>query len=205
MEDTESIRVEMFFDPSCPFAWITSRWLLEVERQRPLDLTFAVMSLPVLNEGRELEPWYQKFNDRAWGPARVCIAAAKRSGAHVLPDLYTALGQHIHVEGDKDFDTVIPRALAETGLPPDIAAAADNAALDAELRASHERGQAAAGEEAGTPVIVLDGVGFFGPVLTGIPRGADATAVFDGVRALVGSPHFSELKRARNDDELAVA
>lgn len=205
MEDIAASRVQIFIDPSCPFAWITSRWLLQVERQRPLDLTFALMSLPMLNEGRELEPWYREFNDRAWGPARVCAAAVERCGAHVLRDLYTALGQRIHVEGDKSFDTVIPRALAEVGLPPELASAAASEALDADLRTSHERGQAAVGEESGTPIVVLDDVGFFGPVLTGIPRGADAVSLFDGLRALVGSPHFSELKRMRNDDALAVA
>lgn len=205
MEDnTLPTRVEMFFDPSCPFAWITSRWLLEVERQRPVDLTFAVMSLPVLNEGRELEPWYREFNDRAWGPARVCIAAAERCGSHVLRDLYTALGQHIHVERDQDFDTVIARALADVRLPADLAATAHDEAYDRALRASHARGQAAVGVETGTPLLVIDGTGFFGPVLTGIPRGTDAATVFDGLRGLLRSPYFSELKLNRNDDELAV-
>lgn len=207
MEDNDETptRIEMFFDPSCPFAWITSRWLLEVERHRPVDLSFAVMSLSILNDGRELEPWYREFNDRAWGPARVCVAAADRCGAHVLRDLYTALGQRIHVDRDKDFDTVIPSALAEVGLPADLAAEAHSGTVDAALRASHERGQAAVGEEAGTPLIVLDGTAVFGPVLTGIPLGADAVAVFDGLRLLIGSPHFSELKRTRSDDDLAVA
>ncbi len=205
MEDSPVVRVQVFVDPSCPFAWITSCWLLEVERQRALDLTFALMSLPMLNEGRELEPWYREFNDRAWGPARVCAAAVDRHGVRVLRDLYTALGQRIHVEGNKSFDEVIPQALAEVGLPLDLASAANSDAYDASLRTSHELGQAAVGEESGTPIVVLDGVGLFGPVLTGIPRGAAAVEAFDGLRSLVGSPYFSELKRTRDDDALAVA
>lgn len=195
MED--KIAVDCYFDPSCPFAWITSRWLLEVERLRPIDLRFRIMSLSVLNEHRELEPWYREFNDRARGPARVCAAAAQRHGDAVLRDLYTALGTRLHRDRDEDRDRVIAAALAETGLPADLADAAGTDAFDPFLRASHQAGQDAVGEESGTPLTVLDGTGHFGPVLTEAPEGADALRLFDAVRTLAALDAFAELKRPR--------
>ncbi|MCD0442969.1 disulfide bond formation protein DsbA [Glycomyces sp. A-F 0318] len=196
MED-KIASVTCYFDPSCPFAWITSRWLLEVERHRPIDLRFRVMSLSVLNEHRELELWYREFNDRAWGPARVCAAAAQRHGEAVLRDLYTALGTRLHRERDKDHDRVIAAALTEAGLPADLADAARTDAFDAALRAGHRDGQDAVGEEAGTPITVIDGTGHFGPVLTAAPEGAAAARLFDAVRTLADLDVFAELKRPR--------
>ncbi|UYM03810.1 mycothiol-dependent nitroreductase Rv2466c family protein [Solicola gregarius] len=203
MEDTTV--VTMYFDPSCPFAWITSRWLLEVERQRSIELELRIMSLSVLNEHRELEAWYREFNDRAWGPARVFAAVSERHDAGVSRELYTAFGRRWHVERSRDVDAALAAALAETDLPGELAAAAHDSSLDAVVRKRHAEGQDAVGEEAGTPVVVLDGHAFFGPVLTGIPRGDDALAMFDGLRTLIASPHFSELKRHRDDNALAVA
>jgi hypothetical protein len=197
MED-KSPSVICYFDPACPFAWITSRWLLEVERLQPIRLGFRIMSLAVLNEHRELEPWYREFNDRAWGPARVCAAAEQRHGDHVLRDLYTALGTRIHLSRDKDYDRVIAAALAETGLPADLADAARTTEFDTALRKSHQSGQDAVGEESGTPLTVIDGTGHFGPVLSSIPRGEDALRLFAAVRTLAELDAFAELKRSRN-------
>ncbi|MDA1359494.1 disulfide bond formation protein DsbA [Glycomyces luteolus] len=198
MEDkTATTAVDCYFDPACPFAWITSRWLIEVESHRPIDLRFRIMSLAVLNEHRELEPWYRKFNDRAWGPARVCAAAEQRHGTAVLRDLYTALGTRIHRDRDKDYHRVIAAALTATGLPADLADAAHTDTFDTALRTSHQRGQDAAGEEAGTPLTVIDGIGHFGPVLTAIPKGEPAARLFDAVRTLAAVPAFAELKRRR--------
>ncbi|OIV38119.1 disulfide bond formation protein DsbA [Mangrovactinospora gilvigrisea] len=200
MEDTrERTVVDCYFDPACPFAWITSRWLLEVEPLRPIDLRFRLMSLSVLNEHRELEPWYREFNDRAWGPARVCAAAAAQHGDAVLRDLYTALGTRIHTRGNKDFDTVTAEALAEAGLPASLAKAAATDEFDAALRAAHRTAQDAIGEESGTPIVALDGAAYFGPVLSAIPRGDRAADLFDAVRTLAAHPAFSELKRPRAD------
>lgn len=198
--DAPDVTVWAYVDPSCPFAWITSRWLLEVARLRPITLRFEVMSLAVLNEHRDLEPWYREFNDRAWGPARVCAAAAAHHGPAALARLYPALGRRIHDHGDKDFDAVIPAALAEAGLPADLADVADRSDVDHQMRASTARAQQLVGEDLGTPTIVVDDMAFFGPVLTSVPRGDEALRVFDGARLLAGCRAFSELKRVRADD-----
>ncbi|MDG4840293.1 DsbA family protein [Micromonospora sp. WMMD967] len=192
--------VVAYVDPSCPFAWITSRWLMEVARIRPITLRFEVMSLAVVNEHRDLEPWYRAFNDRAWGPARVCTAAGTHHGPAALARLYPALGRRIHDEGNKDFDAVIPAALDEAGLPADLADVARQSDVDDRMRASTARAQQLVGKDLGTPTIVVDDVAFFGPVLSSIPRGDDALRVFDGARLLAGCPAFSELKRARTDE-----
>ncbi len=189
--------VDLWVDPACPWAWITSRWLLEAATVRDLEVRFHVMSLAVLNEGRDLNDDYVRFLERAWAPVRVLIAAEARHGNAVLGPLYGAMGHRRHVAGLRDDLVIITESLAETGLERDLAEAGSTTDYDELLRASHHRGMDPVGDDVGTPVIHVGDVAFFGPVVTPAPKGEAAGRLFDGVLAIAATPGFYELKRTR--------
>jgi hypothetical protein len=192
-----TVTADFWFDPLCPWAWLTSRWMLEVEQVRPVVTRWHVMSLAILNEGRDVSDDYRKFLDTAWGPARVCTAVALEHGGEVLAALYTAMGTRFHnLKMPHDRETV-EEALAEVGLPTALAEAMNSTDYDDALSQSHHEGIDQVGLKVGTPVISVQGVAFFGPVVTPRPRGQDAANLWDGVLLVAGVKGFYELKRTR--------
>ncbi|GAA2800597.1 DsbA family protein [Streptomyces showdoensis] len=196
---------DFFFDPLCPWAWMTSRWMLEVEKVRPVDVRWKVMSLAVLNENRldEVPAEYREMLEtKAWGPVRVVIAAQQLHGDEVVGKLYTALGTRFHNEGEGPTREAIVGALTDVGLPEELADFADQDTYDTELRASHKEGIEKVGQDVGTPVIAVPGpdgdeVAFFGPVVTPTPRGEAAARLWDGTLLVAATPGFYEIKRTR--------
>jgi DSBA-like thioredoxin domain len=194
--------VDLWVDPLCPWAWITSRWLLEAGQVRNFDIDFHVMSLAVLNDGRDVSEEYKDLLNKAWGPVRVLIAAQERYGNEVVEPLYSAMGTRRHIEGNKDLDDVIVKALNDVSLDADLALAASSTDYDEALRKSHHAGMDPVGYEVGTPVIHVGDVAFFGPVVTPAPKGEAAGKLFDGVMLVANTPGFFELKRTRTADPI---
>ncbi|MFV0428286.1 MAG: DsbA family protein [Arachnia sp.] len=191
-------RVDFWFDPTCPWTWITSRWMLHVEQVRDVTTVFHPMSLAVLNQGRELSPEYTELMAQAWAPARACVAVQQRHGSELLRDFYTALGTRFHLNDEPRDAATIAAALADVGADVDILASAQTTELDDALRASHHAGIDPVGDEVGSPVIHINGKALFGPVISPAPKGEEAGKLFDGVALVTGTPGFFELKRSRD-------
>ncbi len=203
MTEQELTPVDFWFDPLCPWAWITSRWMLEVQQVRPVQVRWHVMSLAVLNEGKtDLSERYAELMKQAWGPVRVAIAAEQRFGPDVLSPLYTALGTRFHHEKLPRDRATVEAALAEAGLPTDLADAMESTEYDEALRASHAEGIERVGYDVGTPIISMNGTSIFGPVVTPIPRGEAAAKLWDGVNLVTQTDGFFELKRSRTRDPI---
>ena len=202
MTKQEPTRVDFWFDPLCPWAWSASRWMLEVEKVRTVAVHWHVMSLAVLNERKDLPPEFVEGLRLAWGPVRVAVAAEQKLGPEVLLPLYTALGTRFHQDKAQPDRSTIEAALAEEGLPVELADAAESTDYDEAVRASHADGMDRVGYAVGTPVISVDGVSFFGPVVSPIPRGEAAARLWDGVLLVAGTDGFFELKRSRTRDPI---
>jgi len=203
MAEQEFTPVDFWFDPICPWAWIASRWILEVAKARPVRPRWHVMSLSVLNEDKpDLPEVYRDLLAAGWGPVRVCIAAEQEFGPQVLGPLYTALGTRFHHEKAPRERATYEAALAEAGLPARLAGAADATEYDEALRASHKEGIERVGYDVGTPVISVNGLSIFGPVVSPIPRGEAAGRLGDGVLLIAGTDGFFELKRSRTRDPI---
>jgi len=190
--------IDLWVCPVCPWAWITSRWLKEVEMVRDVKVQLHVMSLAVLNEGRELPEQYVELMQQAWGPARVMLAVEQRYGNEGLEAFYDNWGQRFHIQNERDdFAATIAAVLADCGFDADLIAVGQSDSIDEELRQSHHAGMDAVGFDVGTPVIHVGDVAFFGPVVTPAPKGEDAGRLYDGVVAVASFPGFFELKRSR--------
>lgn len=193
-------RAELWFDPLCPWAWMTSRWLLEAAAVRDIEITWSVMSLSVLNEGRDLPEDYRERMEAGWGPVRVITAAIRDHGQEQAKALYDAIGTRRHPGGQEDLREVVTESVAEVGLPAELLDLYDNVPgdeVDTLLRASHSRAQDLVGDEVGTPVIAVEGVAFFGPVISPVPKGEAAGRLWDGCLLVAGEPGFFEIKRTR--------
>lgn len=198
----QTAALDFWFDPACPWAWMASRWALEVEKVRPVTVTFHVMSLSVLNEGRDLSEGYQAAMDRAWGAVRICIAIEEQYGSAKLAEFYTALGTRYHPGGQPAERATWEAALTECGLPTELADAAETDVNDDALRRSHHEGMDPVGDEVGTPVIRVNGMSLFGPVLSPAPKGEEAGRLWDGFVNVTAYPGFFELKRTRTLDPI---
>ena len=197
---TERTNADFWFDPLCPFAWISSRWVMEVEQVRDIRVHWHVMSLAYLNQDKDIPDDYREMLEPAWGPVRVLLAAQQRHGDEVLKPMYDAFGERIHHQGRTIDRELIAEVVAAVGLEPGLVDAMDDESLDAAVAKSHHEGMDAVGDEVGTPTIHIEGAAFFGPVLSRIPRGEEAGQLWDGCVAVAKVPYFYELKRSRTGE-----
>jgi 2-hydroxychromene-2-carboxylate isomerase len=196
---------QFWFDPLCPWAWVTSRWMHEVEKVRPVRTEWKIMSLSYLNleqhEGKGLDDAHLERMKKGWGPVRVCAAAAAAHGPEVLGPLYTAIGTRLHNQGRRDDPSdkaLLAEALTEAGLPASLADAVDSAEFDEAIKKSHHEAFDEVGLDVGTPVIKIGDHALFGPVITPAPKGDAAGDLWDGLKLVAKADGFFELKRSRD-------
>ncbi len=181
---------------------MTSRWVDEVARQRDLEVTWRVMSLAVLNEGTDVTDEYRIATAVLLGYTRLVQAAKEVHGAEYVKPLYDGLGARLHVAGETDPEQIMRGALEDAGLPAEFASYAQSDEFDVQLRESHFDGINRVGEDVGTPVIAVNGVAFFGPVISPAPKGVEALTLWDGVVAAASYDGFFELKRSRTREPI---
>jgi protein-disulfide isomerase-like protein with CxxC motif len=199
------VTADFWIDPSCPWSWVTAQWLLEVQQQRPVEVRWHPMSLAVLNEGDETPEEWRQFVDDSWGPVRVLEAASQRVGNDAVRALVQAIGRRLHVDGRRDVRTVVQESVAECGLPEQLVDLAWAPELDEDVRLSHKEAMALGGSDVGSPILAVPGpdgerVGFYGPVVSRVPRGEEAARLWDGFLLMAGTAGFFELKRTRDED-----
>ena len=190
-------KVDMWFDPICPFAWITSRWLLEAAAVRDLEVTWNIMSLAQLNKDREMDEAHKAAFTRSWDAVRLVAAVKENHGNDAVIALYNAMGTRIHLKKEKVSDELLVAALAEAGLPADLLAVAKDESWNEPMIASHDRAISLVGNDVGTPVLAIGDAAFFGPVISPAPKGEQAGRLWDGLALCLEVPGFYELKRAR--------
>ena len=195
--DSAPAVADFWFDPRCPFAWITSRWMLEVEQVRDVAVSWHVMSLSYLNEDKDVSEDYRRRLADGWGPVRVVMAAQEHVGPQAVLPLYTAMGEHIHTRGEGSTRESVAAALHDAVLAGELIDAWDDAAYDEAIKKSHHAGMDQVGDDVGTPTIAIEGTAFFGPVLSQIPRGEEAGLLWDGCVTVAKVPYFYEIKRSR--------
>lgn len=198
--------VDFFWDPVCPWAWLTSRWVVNVLEERPMTVDWKFIALRIVNEDRDYErdfrPGYERGHTRGLELLRVAAAIRERVGPDAVLPYYTAVGEALHLHRrHEEFDSPagIESILRDLGHPADLAGAQLDPAFDAVIRAETATALERTGGNIGTPVLTFgppDGPSFFGPVINRAPKGAEATELWDAVVALGSNPHFSELKRS---------
>jgi 2-hydroxychromene-2-carboxylate isomerase len=188
---------DFWFDPLCPWAWLTSRWMKEVEGVRDVKTRFHVMCLSYLNESKDVSDDYRERLRKGWGPVRTAMAVAQQHGDDAVDRFYTELGTRFHNQGREKDRATVEEALTASGLPAQLADAMDDETLDDAVKKSHHEGMDLVGDDVGTPIVQYDGSAFFGPVVTPLPRGEDAGRLWDGVILVTSTPGFFELKRTR--------
>ena len=190
-------KAEFWFDPVCPWAFITSRWMLEVAKVRDIEVTWNIFSLPHLNKDREMPEKYKAIFANSWSCTRVIKSVEKDFGKEKTLPLYTAISTRIHVLKEAVSKDLLSDSLKEVGLDSKYLAEMENSDWDKQIIESHERGVKLVGDDVGTPIIAINGIGFFGPVISPAPKGEEAGKLWDGVVLSASYPGFFEIKRSR--------